>query len=161
MIPQKVIDSLKDYLKMIFSLNKKSLSNNDYILLAENEEEREDLQELCAEIDDYYKERENMKASKLKGYMYLEQQAIKMYKEENPNATEYDCSQFLGDLRNSFDQAIFHSIDALSKDTSEIIDDTEHEVMFMDMIENNIQKNLDIKLSEDSIFGERKEQEDE
>ena len=113
MIPQKIIESIYQYMLRILSLHKEQVvdgNDNDILLsLAENDEEFEDIKELCEEIDLYYEERTRLKESGMNAYKYLEQSALEMYKEDNPNATGDECNKFVGDIRKTLDVArLFH-----------------------------------------------------
>lgn len=153
MIPQKIIESISQYMQRILSLHKERIvgSNENDVLLsfAENDEEAEDIRELCEEVDHYYEERERLRTSGLKAYKYLEQRALEMYKEDNPNVTEEDCNNFVGDLRKTLDVVITSNAEAFSQEANEDEPNNfEAAENFVQMAEDHLNSGQDIEFPE-------------
>ena len=153
MIPQKIIKSISQYMLRIMSLHNEQVvdgNDNDILLsLAENDEEFEDIKELCEEIDLYYEERTRLKESGLRAYKYLEQSALGMYKEDNPNATDDECNKFLGDIRNTLDVVIASNAKAFSLEADENEpNDIEKAENFIRMAEEHLNNGQDVMLHE-------------
>lgn len=139
MIPEEIIINAKMLLQRLFKKHQEGDSKVDYepwLSLAENDEEREDIIDMCDETSFYYEERKRKKQLKLTAYKYLEQRALELYKEENPNASDEDCEQYLGEVRSGLDDVIAKSADAFLKEVT-LLDDgdeerTEQELSNMD-----------------------------
>ena len=154
MIPQHIIDSIKDYLQRLLNLHE-TLSNGDdndnqiYLSLAENDDELEDIKELCEETDYYYEERAKLKASKMKAYRYLEHRAVELYVEENPDATEEDRDKFLDDIRSVLDRVIERNANTFYAETREDnFDDSEQAEMFLKEIEERLKAGENVILKD-------------
>lgn len=156
MIPQKIIESISQYMLRILSLHKEQVvdgNDNDILLsLAENDEEFEDIKELCEEIDLYYEERTRLKESGMNAYKYLEQSALEMYKEDNPNATDDECNKFVGDIRKTLDVVIASNVEAFSLEADENEpNDIEKAEDFIRMTEEHLNNGQDVILHESEI----------
>lgn len=153
MIPQEVLNKITEYINHIF--NKRQANNTQnapkdnslYLSLAKDKEEQEDIEELCEEIDFYYEERAKLKASKMKAYRFLEQRAIEMYKEYNPEATDEECETFLSDVRDTLDNVLTNNANVFARETDEIeVDDYDQSELFLSMVENKLISNEAIVL---------------
>lgn len=106
-IPSKLIELLKTYFQQLVELHRnKDAGNEVYQQLAADEEERQDIAELCTEIDLYYEERANQKRSGLSAFSYLEREVTALYKAHNPDATDEDCDQCLREMRADLDKVL-------------------------------------------------------
>lgn len=148
---KEIYESIAEYLKHFFGLHSKNdsgLKGNDvYISMAENDEEREDIKELCEEIDIYYEERKRLKSYGKKAYKYLELRALEMYDEAFPDATEDERTQFLFEIQDGLDKAIKASASAFPNEYPDNDkDDTKLSELFLAEVERmlNEGKNADI-----------------
>lgn len=157
MVPQKIIESISQYMQRLLSLHKEQgagSNENDVLLsLAENDEEVKDIKELCDEVDLYYEERARLKASGERAYKYLEQRALEMYKEDNPNVTDDECDKFVGDIRKTLDVVIASNAEAFSQETDENEpNDIEKAENFIQMTEDHLCNGQDVMLPESDII---------
>lgn len=168
MIPKTVIDNIAEYLQRLFKMRQETASvsgkddNSLYLSLAEDDDEREDIKDLCEDIDNYYEERARLKASKMKAYHYFEKRAVEMYKEENPNATDEECAQYLDDIRNTMDKVITTNAEVFSREADDNgIDDYGQAESFLTMAEDKLRRNEEIDLPEPTGEDKGKEARDE
>lgn len=105
-LPKQVVDLLNQFLKRIKEIQEDgNISGNEsYLALADSVDEQTDISELCEGIDLYYAERIRLKQSGLKAYKYFEQEAISLYRESNPNASDLECIQYLESIRQKMDE---------------------------------------------------------
>ena len=72
-----------------------------------------------------------------------------MYKEENPNATDEDCAQFLEDIRNTLDNVITTNANVFSQEADDYgVDNSEQTESFFNVVEDKLARNEDFDLSE-------------
>lgn len=155
MIPKNIINSVAEYLQLLFKIRQDKTSDIDkndnslYLSLAEDNDEYDDIKDLCEDVDNYYEERAKLKASRMKAYLYLEKRVIEMYKEENPNATDEDCAQFLEDIRNTLDNVITTNANVFSQEANDYgVDNSEQTESFFNVVEDKLARNEDFDLSE-------------
>ena len=168
MIPKTIIDNIAEYLQRLFKMRQETASvsgkddNSLYLSLAEDDDEREDIKDLCEDIDNYYEERARLKACKMKAYHYFEKRAVEMYKEENPNATDEECAQYLDDIRNTMDKVITTNAVVFSREAEDNgIDDYGQAESFLTMAEDKLRRNEEIDLPEPTGEDKGKEARDE
>lgn len=157
MIPQKIIESISQYMLRLSILHKEQVvvgnENDIHLSLAENDEEAEDIKELCEETDLYHEERARLKASGVRAYKYLEQSALEMYKEDNPNVTEDECNKFVGYLRKILDVVILRNAKVFSQEADENEpNDIEEAEKFNRMKDEHLCNGQDVMLPESDII---------
>lgn len=155
MISKNVINNIAEYLQRLFKMRQDKASGTDindnslYLSLAEDDDEYEDIKDLCEDVDNYYEERAKLKASRMKAYCYLEKRAIEMYKEGNPNATDEECALFLEDIRDILDKVMTINANMFSQEAEDNgIDDFEQIESFLNMVVDKLVRNEEFDLSE-------------
>lgn len=124
-LPDKLIELLKTYLQQLIGLHVENAAGNEkYVQLGADDEERQDIADLCEEIDLYYKERANQKNSGLTADRYLESEVINLYKKQNPDATEEDCENFLREMRANLDEVLLQNAEKFAQEVTEEVDDS-------------------------------------
>lgn len=153
MIPKEIFDKISDYVRQIWNIHQKAApeqeadANSVYLSLAEDDAEKDDIRDLCEDVDFYYEERAKLKASKKKAYGYLEQRVTEMFKEDNPNATDEECNRFLDEVRDTLDHVIASNANVFARETdARETDDSETVEKLLQQIEDKLKsgENLDL-----------------
>lgn len=128
-LPKELLEKFKTLLQQLFIKHAqtdtlKAQGNDVYLQLALDEDERHDIEDLCDEIDLYHQERSNFKASGKKAYQWFEQEAIDLYLQEHPNASNEEQQAYLSELRGNLDEVLLGNASIFSEEAiAESFDD--------------------------------------
>lgn len=119
-IPRKIKELLHKFMQLFTS---EEFAGDDYktklLQAAQNDEEREDLQELFQSTADFYAQRKAITESGMAPGEYLLDQYMSAWKEEHPDATADELKAAKKEYENIISQGIMQELDNLQNDSAD------------------------------------------
>lgn len=120
-IPEVLKNLLHEFMQLFSSDEYKGTDYKSKLLeAAQNEEERQDLQELFQSTTDFYAEKKAISESNMSPSDYLFNLYISSWKEEHPNASENEIEKAKKEYENIISDGIIKELDNLKDDSNNI-----------------------------------------
>lgn len=154
--PKELFNLLKQYLQQVFSSRAASgdSGNDTYMQMAADDEERQDIAELCDQIDLYYEERAKFKAADMPACDYLEQEVRTLYRESEPEADEEQVEAYVSSVRTQLDEIMMRNAEKMQHEyNEEYVDDEVEAEKGLRQIEQQISEATDANGGEITVNG--------
>lgn len=120
-IPDTLKNLMRDFMRLFSS---DGYNGDDYksklLQLAQDDEERQDLQDLFQSTEDFYKEKKAISDSKMSPSDYLLNLYISAWKEEHPNATDDEIRIAEKEYETIISDGIIQELENLKEDSSDV-----------------------------------------